>query len=388
MSAIERYIFRVTASGFLVTLITLTGVIWVTQALREFDLLTSKGQTVLVFFAVTGLTIPLLILVIAPVALFVAVVWSLGKFNGDSELIVMSAAGISPWRVLRPLMLLGLIVAVIVGAISIHLAPASMRMLRELITKVRADLVSTFVQEGRFTTLENGLTFHVRKRHSDGLMEGLFVDDARNMEQQTTFLAERGRLMEVKEGSFLVLEDGSMQRRDKKTGEPVIVHFERYAFDLSQLSGDAESTFYKPREKYITELIRPSPSDPYFRLQPGRFRAELHERLVAPLYPVAFLVLAFALLGQTRTTRQGRSVAMVMAGVAILALRIAGFAASTMVVRQASAVILVYALPLGAIAVSLLAVGGWLKLEPPQALTDLVERVTVWVERRLARQAT
>ncbi len=201
MGAVERYVFRVTGFAFVLTLVTLTLVIWVTQALREFDLLTSKGQTILVFFAITGLSLPLLVLVIAPVALFVATLWALSKLNGDSELIVMSAAGLSPWRIFKPFALLGALVAVVVAVISIYLAPASMRQLREMVTKVRADVVSNIVQEGRFTKLENGLTFHIRERGRDGILYGLFVDDARKEEEQITFLAERGKIVDGENGA-------------------------------------------------------------------------------------------------------------------------------------------------------------------------------------------
>ncbi len=148
---------------------------------------------------------------------------------------------------------------------------------------------------------------------------------------------------------FLILEDGTMQRRKRAERDPTIVAFERYAFDMAQLAGEAESPYYKPREKFMSELINPDPQDPFYKLQPGRFRAELHDRLSAFLYPLAFVVLAFAFMGQTKTTRQGRSAAIVMAGVSLLALRLAGFAASGLVVREPWALSLVYGLPLGAI---------------------------------------
>ena len=102
MLRIERYVFRTAASAFLAGLGALTGIVWITQALRQIDLMTSKGQSLLVFFTITGLTVPSLVAVIAPVALFVGVLYSLNRLNGDSELVVMSASGISPSRLLRP----------------------------------------------------------------------------------------------------------------------------------------------------------------------------------------------------------------------------------------------------------------------------------------------
>ncbi len=73
MGSIGRYMFRATMGAFLITLVSLTVVIWFTQAMRDFDLITSQRQTLLVFVGITGLIIPLLVMMIAPIALVMAV---------------------------------------------------------------------------------------------------------------------------------------------------------------------------------------------------------------------------------------------------------------------------------------------------------------------------
>ena len=85
MGSINGYIFRTTLGAFLIVLVSLTAVIWVTQALRDIDIMTSQGQTILVFVGITGLIIPLLVLVIAPIALLIAVAHVLNKLSNDSE---------------------------------------------------------------------------------------------------------------------------------------------------------------------------------------------------------------------------------------------------------------------------------------------------------------
>jgi lipopolysaccharide export system permease protein len=94
MAAIDRYIFRNVFGSFLLVLLNLTAVIWVTQVLRQIDLITNQGQTILVFLRITSLVVPFLMQVIAPIALSLAVCFVLVRFNGDSELVVMNAAGI------------------------------------------------------------------------------------------------------------------------------------------------------------------------------------------------------------------------------------------------------------------------------------------------------
>ncbi len=96
---------------------------WMTQALRNVDLMTSQGQTILVFIGITGLIIPLLVLLIAPIALMIAVGYILNKLGNDSELIVMNAAGMPPWRIFRPFLAVGIVVSLVVAAISMYVSP-------------------------------------------------------------------------------------------------------------------------------------------------------------------------------------------------------------------------------------------------------------------------
>src|SRR5215467_13764423 len=98
MGSIGWYIFRTTLGAFVLIVVSLTAVIWLATALRDLDLMTSQGQTILVFVGITSLIIPQLILVISPIALVIAASHVLNKLANDSELIVMNAAGMSPWR--------------------------------------------------------------------------------------------------------------------------------------------------------------------------------------------------------------------------------------------------------------------------------------------------
>ena len=115
MIQIERYLLRTATTAAVSGLVVLTGVVWVTQALRQIDLITSKGQTILIFLMITGLALPSLVAIIAPVALFAGILYTLNKLNGDSELVVMAASGVSPLRLLRPMALLSALVFAVVA---------------------------------------------------------------------------------------------------------------------------------------------------------------------------------------------------------------------------------------------------------------------------------
>ena len=126
----------------------------------------------------------------------------LNKLGNDSELIVMNAAGMPPWVLFRPFLAAGIVVSLLVTLISIYVSPWGLRELRRWATEVRADLVSNVIQPGRFTKLEERLTLHIRERHPNGQLLGIFIDDQRNPKERVTILAEQGDIVKNERGAF------------------------------------------------------------------------------------------------------------------------------------------------------------------------------------------
>ena len=94
----------------------------------------------------------------------------------------------------------------------------------------------------------------------------------------------------------------------------------------------------------------------------GRLRSELTDRLVSPLYAFAAALIGFAALGEARTTRQGRGIAIAVAVLSFVVLRLLGFAATSLIAGDPRAAILAWALPIAASALCFDAVyGGPLK---------------------------
>src|SRR5215831_2077725 len=143
---LSRYLFRQTAGALVMILASLTGVVWIAIALRQLNLMTTQGQDVLRFLAMTGLAIPTMLAVIAPIALLLAAIHVLNKLNGDSELIVMTAGGMPVWSLLKPLGFLALLVALGVALVNHVAGPWAQRTLKELAVQVRTDLMTQVIQ--------------------------------------------------------------------------------------------------------------------------------------------------------------------------------------------------------------------------------------------------
>ena len=357
MTLFSRYVFRQVANAFVIILVTLTTIVWLATALKQLDLIISQGQGFVLFLKMTVLSLPGLMALIAPNAMLMASLYTLDRMNGDSELIVMTAAGAPVWRIGAPFVVLAAMVCVVILICNLWVMPASMRALRALITQVRTDVISQVLQPGRFSSTEPGLTFHIRDRSPTGDLLGLLVHDERDDKLVMSYLAERGRIISNDDGAYLVMFDGHVHRYEVKDPSKgvQIVAFDQYVLNISDLNPkDTSSKELRPRERYLSELLNPDPNLLKNKGASGQLRTELHDRFSTPFYPLLFAFLAVAVLGHARTTRESRwAQILVAAGIAV-GLRVSGLTASNLVTLSAGATPLVYVIPIGAIIVAAL----------------------------------
>jgi len=378
MDLFSRYIFRQAAGSFLLILLTLTAIVWLATALSRLELLTAQGQTVFVFLKMTMLALPNLFALIAPNAFLLSCLYTLNRLNGDSELIAMTASGTPIWRFATPFLVLAALVSLLIISVNFYVQPWSMQKLRSYVIQVRTDLISQVLRPGHFSSPEKGLTFHIRDRALNGDLLGLLVHDTRKPEQVLSFLAERGRIVKVDDNAYLTMTNGHIHRREAKRddGNVRIVKFDQYIFDISSFGPKTAFKEVKPRARYIGELLYPDPKDSYYQKRKGKFRAELHNRFATPLYPFAYALIAIMFLGGAHTVRQSRFGSVLAAFSFSVAVRVGGLIAMNLSAIHASAVILVYAIPLGAIVLAAVATDG--RLIPigwAGAVTDLPARL-------------
>jgi lipopolysaccharide export system permease protein len=350
--------------------------------------MTSQGQTIKTFLGITSLVIPALVLIIAPIALMIAISHTLNKLATDSEIIVMNAAGFSPFRLFRPFLYATIVVAIMVAFIATYLAPDGMRRIKQWDAEITADVLTNILQPGRFAQLDQNLTIRIRERQPGGILVGIFVDDRRNPDERVSIIADHGTVLRNGAGSFLVLEDGNLERFEIGKRDPALVAFGRYAFDMSKFSNMGRDVALGIRERYLWELVSPSPDDPIYQQIPGQFRAEMHDRFMAPIYPFAFAALTFAFLGAPRTTRQSRNFSIGGSILAVFGLRIAGFACSVMAVKSPFAPLAQYLMLATAICAGVWIIVGGVVIEPPAALTESINKSTARLSRLFGRPAT
>ena len=150
----------------LVALVAVTGglvaLIWLTQSLRFVELVVNRGLSLTVFLHLTGLLVPSFVAVILPITTFVVVQFIYQRLAGDRELTVMRAAGLSPWALSKPALMLAGAVFALCYLLNLVVVPASYGAFREYQFEIRNRLAAFLLQEGVFTTISDDLTVYVR----------------------------------------------------------------------------------------------------------------------------------------------------------------------------------------------------------------------------------
>jgi lipopolysaccharide export system permease protein len=375
MKIIENYIFKRMFGAFILTLFTLSTTVWMTQALRAFDLVTAQGQSIWTFFQITLLLLPGLAMIVSPIALIIAVIYTFYTLNLDSELVVINASGASQKTLLKPVVVMGLVAAIVMWSMTLYFTPLSLRLWRTLITEVRADVVTSILEEGEFMQISEGLTFHLRRRSPDGTLEGIFVSDDSASDATVTYLAEDGVILDNPLGTFLIMRDGTIQRESKSNGAISMIAFSSYAFDLSTFASRANVPAFKPRERTTTYLFNPSPEDRYYQKYPEKFSAELHDRLSGPLYAFIFAILPLAYMSQAESTRNGRGLTITAAVTVAFLIRMMGYYFGSVAEYNPYLIPLMYLLPIGTMLIAGVLVLKGIQLRVPEKFAMLADSI-------------
>ena len=386
MGSISRYIFRTTFGAFLVVLVSLTAVIWVTQALHDIDLMTSQGQTILVFVGITGLIIPLLILVIAPIALLIAVAHVLNKLSTDSEIIVMNAAGMSPWLLFRAFLSVAVVVSIVVTAISAYFAPKGLRMLREWLTEVQRRCGDQY-RAARPLHLDRERRHHPHPRAAQQRPAGRHLPRRPARSGASASPSRGGRRVA---STTTKAPSWSCKTAWCSASRPTQARSRHGGVRPLRLRPLARSPPARRRSNIRSaSAISGSCCFPIRRTrsiveQPDQFRAELHDRLIAPIYPLAFAVIAFAYLGAPRTNRQSRTVSMLGAVGGVALLRLIGFVSTVFGATMPWMLSLQYVALAIAFGGGLYVIRSGLILEPPAFIDNWLTALTERMTRRVA----
>ncbi len=359
MPRLSIYVLRQLTGPVALFSFLLTSVIWLSQSLRLLDLVINRGQSAPTFVYLTVLILPGLLAIILPLAYFAGTLVGLHKLNADSELVVMQASGFSRIQLAVPVLLAAGAMMALTYLCSLYLMPLGQRAMKEKELDIRADIGAAVLNEGVFNTPADGLTVFIRELTTDGHLRDILVHDSREAQHPTTYIAQSGLLVQTPAGARLIMLDGTIEKSGVTGRNLSVLRFQRYVFNLDQFAGPAHETQRETSERFLPELLWPKPPGAFDKRTRNIFFAEANNRLAAPLYCLAFALIAFAAVSHGRGARGAYALRLTGACLGAVALRIVGYGAQGMAAREPVFCLLLYLIPLLGIGIGLADVLGF-----------------------------
>ena len=242
MSVAGRYVNKEVLAIFVVTLLMLLLVAVGGRFigyLQEAALGKFTGATVL---TIMYLRLPEFVQTVAPFAMYIAIVLTMGRLYADQEMVVLQSAGASTGRIIRWLSVPVGLVIVGVASLSLYATPASQQQFVEFMAEQRA--------QTEFETINPGM-FHIYDRGNRVTYSEAMSDDQRVLEK--VFMAQR---LEDGRQAVIWAETGTQEVDDARDTHYLVLHNGRRYEGLPGTPGFRIVEFAELRQRLqITEAV-------------------------------------------------------------------------------------------------------------------------------------
>lgn len=249
---------------------------------------------------VVGLYIPELLGIMAPVAMFVAILFTHSRLHADSEVAVLLTSGFDWIKLAKATLFIAVLVAALVAVINIMVVPIIAEQREKLLAEGQIAGVMQAITPGQFQTIDENdqLVFYVENILPDGTLENIFIaqqpkDD--KVGDDIVVLTARSadiKQLDTKNEFYLVLHNGYRYIGTPGSANYMVTSFDEYGRELKYTSGPLPSFEYlKPTSQILNSS---DPAD----------IAELQWRYAMPCAVIILALLAIP-LAKVRP-RQGR----------------------------------------------------------------------------------
>lgn len=232
---LDRYIFSELLSPFGLSLGALCFVMLTKELLRLVELLVAKGVGMMAVLKVFAHLLPSFLVLTLPIAGIIASITAFGRLSFDKELVAMRAAGLSLFRIARPIYLF----AILVFSLTLLLAQwgqpwSSMNLKKVALNLLREQLVLA-LERGTFNEPIPRLVIYVEDAQESDSPPSIFISDERNVEDPRIIVAAQYQvLMEASNNHVaLRLQDGVIHSRPDQTDQYQQTSFSSYDLKLS-----------------------------------------------------------------------------------------------------------------------------------------------------------
>ncbi len=231
----EKLIFRKLFNNitlfFLISIFSLSLIIWITQAVNFLDLVSEDGHGLKIYFMYTLYNFPKIISRILVFVFFISIFYVLIKHEEKNELLLFWINGIGKKEFSRKLIKFSLIYLFIQLILNTIVVPYSNSKAKSFVRQSNVDYLGSIITAEKFTDAVKDLTIFIGKKENN-LLYDVFLKDRLGTQKFQIVSAKEGEIVNYNNTNYLILYDGKIVDHD--SGSINNISFDKTQINLSK----------------------------------------------------------------------------------------------------------------------------------------------------------
>ena len=238
---------------FCLTLLGVSAIIWVFQAVNFLDIMIEDGRNYNVYFNYTLLNFPKIISRILPFALFFSFSYTFVRYEVNNELIIFWNHGVTKISVVNFFFWISILIVIIQVMLLSIVVPKSQEMARSTLRSSNVDYFEGLIKPKKFNDTIKGLTIFAEDKNINGDLKNIYIKKNNSKEGFQITFAKKG-VFELKGNKkILVLYNG--QTLTQKGKNVTKFDFSKSDFGLAKM--ESHFTAHKKiQEQSTISLIK------------------------------------------------------------------------------------------------------------------------------------
>ena len=237
---------------FLITLFSISIIIWVFQAVNFLDIIVEGGRDYFVYLNFSLLNFPKIISKLIPFVLFFSFLYVISKYELKNELIIFWNFGINKIELINFFIKFSFFILLVQIFLTVIVVPKTQDVARSFLRTSSINYLEGFVKPRVFNDAVKGLTIYSNSKDKNGNLEEIYLKKGGQNNFQVTY-AKNGKFKQIGQNQFLELNSGETISviNDKITS----FSFSKTDFNLSNFE-DNTTTYKKTQEVATIDLAK------------------------------------------------------------------------------------------------------------------------------------
>ena len=296
MRILRNYFLKEFLGPLFLVLGVVTFVMILGNLIKIADLIINKGVAITSVLKLFLLMIPSLLTYTMPISVLTAVLLSLGRLSRDNEIVAIKATGISLFRLILPLLIVGLILSLTLVVFNDKVVPYAHYTARKALVEVGVKNPTAALEPGVFIDSFEGCVLFIYGIEQNKLYNVRIYQPQGEDKPTRTIVAKRGEFIAVPEKNAIKLKliDGTSDEPDPENPSNFYkLNFKTYFMTLNLAKmQDKDKIAKKAKDMTIKELTQEIERVKRERIDPTPLLTEINKKIA-----LAFSCFVFMLLG-------------------------------------------------------------------------------------------